>query len=148
MPEINLPEFSAKIRYREQRKEIFDVFRNKFVTLTPEEWVRQHMLHFLKNHMNYPRGLIGVEVSLKLQALKRRADIVVYNRRLEPWMLVECKAMEVEMNQNVFDQAASYNLTLKVPYLVITNGFRLLAAKIDSVNRKIEVIPSLPDFPA
>jgi len=129
-----------------QRTQIFDAFRNKFVALTPEEWVRQHMLYYLNEHLHYPKNLLGVEVSLKLNNLSKRADIVVYAADLTPWMLVECKAAEVEITQAVFDQAARYNITMRVPYLVVTNGIRLLAAKINFQENKVEMLQSMPNF--
>ena len=129
-----------------QRTQIFDAFRNKYVALTPEEWVRQHMLNYLNIHLYYPKNLLGVEVSLKLNNLSKRADIVVYASDLTPWMLVECKAAEVEITQAVFDQAARYNITMRVPYLVVTNGVRLLAARINFKENKIEMLQSMPYF--
>jgi len=129
-----------------QRTQIFDAFRNKFVALTPEEWVRQHMLNYLNIHLHYPKNLLGVEVSLKLNKLSKRADIVVYTADLTPWMLVECKAAEVEITQAVFDQAARYNITMRVPYLVVTNGVRLLAAKINFNENKVEMLQTMPNF--
>ena len=129
-----------------QRTQIFDAFRNKYVALTPEEWVRQHMLNYLNIHLYYPKNLLGVEVSLKLNNLSKRADIVVYAADLTPWMLVECKAAEVEITQAVFDQAARYNITMRVPFLVVTNGIRLLAAKINFQENKVEMLQSMPNF--
>lgn len=146
LPELNLPGFSAKIRFNEQRKEIFDSFRNKFVVLTPEEWVRQHMLHYMHAYLSYPRGLMGVEVSLKLNNLRKRADIVVYNKTGIPSLMVECKAANIKLSQPVFDQAASYNLTMQVPFLVITNGLRILAAGINVKSGKIEILKSMPEY--
>ena len=129
-----------------QRTQIFDAFRNKFVAFTPEEWVRQHMLNYLNEHLFYPKNLLGVEVSLKLNNLSKRADIVIYAADLTPWMLVECKAAEVEITQAVFDQAARYNITMRVPFLVVTNGIRLLAAKINFQENKVEMLQSMPNF--
>lgn len=129
-----------------QRTQIFDAFRNKFVALTPEEWVRQHMLNYLYEHLHYPKNLLGVEVSLKLNNLAKRADIVIYAADLTPWMLVECKAAEVEITQAVFDQAARYNITMRVPFLLVTNGIRLLAAKINFHENKVEMLQTMPHF--
>ena len=129
-----------------QRTQIFDAFRNKFVAFTPEEWVRQHMLNYLNEHLFYPKNLLGVEVSLKLNNLSKRADIVIYAADLTPWMLVECKAAEVEITQAVFDQAARYNITMRVPFLVVTNGIRLLAAKINFQENRVEMLQSMPKF--
>ena len=133
-------------RVASQRTQIFDAFRNKFVAFTPEEWVRQHMLNYLNIHLYYPKNLLGVEVSLKLNNLSKRADIVVYAADLTPWMLVECKAAEVEITQAVFDQAARYNITMRVPFLVVTNGIRLLAAKINFQENKVEMLQTMPNF--
>ena len=104
------------------------------------------MLNYLNIHLYYPKNLLGVEVSLKLNNLSKRADIVVYAADLTPWMLVECKAAEVEITQAVFDQAARYNITMRVPYLVVTNGVRLLAARINFKENKIEMLQSMPYF--
>ena len=104
------------------------------------------MLNYLNEHLLYPKNLLGVEVSLKLNNLSKRADIVVYAADLTPWMLVECKAAEVEITQAVFDQAARYNITMRVPFLVVTNGIRLLAAKINFQENKVEMLQSMPIF--
>ncbi len=104
------------------------------------------MLNYLCEHLKYPKNLLGVEVSLKLNNLSKRADIVVYAADLKPWMLVECKAAEIEITQAVFDQAARYNLTMRVPFLVVTNGIRLLAARINFKDEKIEMLQRMPDF--
>ena len=104
------------------------------------------MLNYLYEHLQYPKNLLGVEVSLKLNNLSKRADIVVYAADLTPWMLVECKAAEVEITQAVFDQAARYNITMRVPFLVVTNGIRLLAARINFKENKIEMLQSMPYF--
>ena len=117
------------------------------MALTPEEWVRQHVLNYLHQHLAYPRNRIAVEVSLKLNGLSKRADIVVYDAQMQPWMIVECKAADVVMDQKVFDQAARYNLTMRVPFLVITNGMKLLAASIDLVEEQIKPLKSLPSYP-
>lgn len=129
-----------------QRTQIFDAFRNKYVALTPEEWVRQHVLHYLLDELKYPKNKIAVEVSLKVNGLSKRADIVVYDSEMNPWMLLECKAAEVEVNQSVFDQAARYNLSMKVPFLVVTNGMRLLAARIDLKKGKIFPVKGMPVY--
>jgi predicted type IV restriction endonuclease len=144
---LHLPPILTRTRkVASQRTQIFDAFRNKFVALTPEEWVRQHMLNYLNEHLHYPKNLLGVEVSLKLNNLSKRADIVVYTTELTPWMIIECKAAEVEISQAVFDQAARYNITMRVPFLVVTNGIRLLAARINFKEGKVEMLQSMPDF--
>jgi hypothetical protein len=146
MPELRLPSFDVRFRTASQRTEIFDGFRNRYVVLSPEEWVRQHMLHYMVNHLAYPAGLMGVEVSLRLHGQHKRADIVVYGKNADPWMLVECKAAHIALGQDVFDQAARYNLRMRVPYLVITNGMKLIAAKILPEIQEISMLPSMPDY--
>jgi len=147
MPELKLPPFEVRLRSELQRTEIFDVFRKRFVSLSAEEWVRQHMLHYLVNHLNYPAGRLGVEISLRLHGLTRRADIVVYDSDRKPWMLVECKAAHKELKQEVFDQAARYNLSMQVPYLVVTNGIKLMAAEISHETRTVNQLNQMPQYP-
>jgi hypothetical protein len=147
-PILNLPKFDYSIRQvLEQRTEIFDAFRHKYVVLTPEEWVRQHMLHFMQHELKYPKNLLGVEVSMKRLGMNERADIVVYTPQMEPWLVVECKSADVELKQHVFDQAARYNLVQGVKYLVITNGIRLIAAQIDEISQKCFFLKSMPVYP-
>ena len=143
-PSLNLPTFDVKLRNDQQRTEIFDSFRQRYVKLTPEEWVRQHTLHYLVNQYNYPKNRIAVELSLQLNKLSKRADILIYNASSAPWMIIECKASGVKLNQAVFDQAARYNLVMNVPYLVITNGIQLLAAEIIHSDQKIIRLEQLP----
>jgi hypothetical protein len=144
-PSLNLPSADLRLRKQQQRTQIYDAFRKTWVVLTPEEWVRHHFLHHLHFHLKYPANLIAVEKSLTLNGLSKRADIVVYNRKLEPWMLVECKKMDVKLEQHVFDQAARYNLVMNVPYLLITNGMQLLAALISE--GQAQFIQDLPEYP-
>lgn len=147
-PPLNLPTFDYVTRQDlEQRTEIFDVFRNKYVVLTPEEWVRQHMLHYMHSNLNYPKNLIAVEVSMKRLGKSERADIVVYTPHLDPWLIVECKSADVELKQHVFDQAARYNLVQGVEFLAITNGKRLLAAEIKRESPHISFLKHMPVYP-
>lgn len=147
-PILNLPAVEFKTKQGlEQRTEIFDAFRNKYVVLTPEEWVRQHMLHYLVDEYHYPKNLIGVEVSINRAGKKERADIVVYTPKMEAWMIIECKASEIELKQHVFDQAARYNLVQGVEYLIITNGKRLIAAKINPTLWSFKFLKTLPKYP-
>lgn len=147
MPQLNLPSIDLKSRIvDEQRTEIFDQFRKKFVTLNPEEWVRQHMLHYLVKEFKYPANLLGVEVSMKRDSMLERADIVVYNNSLTPLMIIECKAASVKLNQVVFDQAARYNLSFGVSFIAITNGLRLIAAQVNPDTQKVTMLQSFPDY--
>jgi hypothetical protein len=141
-PQLNLPEAEMRLRKLGESTQIYDAFRKRWVSLSPEEWVRQHFLHFLVDSHHYPINRIAVEFSLSVYGMKKRADIVVFNSAMQPWMLVECKHAEIPLTQTVFDQAARYNLTLKVPYLAITNGMALLAAGIEG--NEIRMLNSLP----
>lgn len=147
LPELIFPEYPFKLRNSEgQRTEIFDAFRKKYVILTPEEWVRQHMLQYLVNELKYPAALIAVEVSLNNAHRKQRADIVVYGSNLNPLLIVECKSSNVTLSNDTFMQAARYNLELKVPFLIITNGLKMFAAKISFENNKIESLNKIPTY--
>jgi type I site-specific restriction endonuclease len=146
MQTLNLPVTEFRIRTKGERQEIFDSVRKKFVTLTPEEWVRQHFIQYLREGRNVPSSLIAVEASLKVNRLKKRSDIVVYGRDGKPCLIVECKAPEVNVTQAVFDQVAMYNMALKVPYLVVTNGLVHFACHINHTDRKIKFLKEVPDY--
>lgn len=127
---LNLPQFPYKVRMDGQSKEIFDGIRRKYVALTPEEWVRQHFINYLTQEMKYPGSLISIEKGLKVNTLQKRTDIVVHTREGKPWMIVECKAPEIEINEETLYQAGRYNLKLQVDYLVLTNGLDHFCLKI------------------
>jgi len=143
-PQLNLPEAELRLRKVGESTQIYDAFRKRWVSLSPEEWVRQHFLHFLVDVHRYPKNRIAVEFSLSLHGMQKRADIVVFDSHMQPWMLIECKHAAVPLTQSVFDQAARYNLSLKVPYLAITNGMALLVAGIEGSDiRMLENMPLL-----
>lgn len=119
---IQYPEPAFRIKKEEGRELLFDRLRKKWVLLTPEEWVRQNFISYLTVSKGYPLSLIAVEKEFRLGELKKRFDILVYNNRHEPWMMVECKAMDIELNDAVLEQLLRYHITLPVKYLVITNG--------------------------
>lgn len=121
-PKLNFPECFFKIREDVSGKQIFDIVRKKYVALTPEEWVRQHAIHFLITEKKYSQGLMQVETTVKYNRMNIRCDILVYNQELKPFMLVECKAPEIKITQATFDQIARYNMPLRVKYLMVTNG--------------------------
>jgi len=141
---LNLPDYPMQIRRSNQQLQIFDKLRKRFVALSPEEWVRQHMINFLIHHVDYSPGRMACEYTLRINGMNKRADIVVFNKHGIPSLLVECKAPEIILNQKVFDQAARYNLQLMVPFLVITNGMQIKAAYVDLEKRAIEPIKQLP----
>ncbi|MEA2106607.1 MAG: type I restriction enzyme HsdR N-terminal domain-containing protein [Bacteroidota bacterium] len=146
MERLNLPTYSFNIKFIEQRKYIFDFIRKKYVLLTPEEWVRQNFLKYLVEEKKYPASLIAVEKEFKLNTLSKRSDAVVYNRLGQPFLIVECKATNVKMDQKVFDQIARYNMKLNVEYLVVTNGLEHYCCKIDVENRNYIFFKDVPEF--
>lgn len=134
------------IRDNNGRREVFDPVRKRFVALTPEEWVRQQMIIFLHEQRQYPLELMQVEGAITLNGLTKRCDIVLYGRDAYPQMIVECKKPDVPINQKVLDQASRYNLTLRVPYLCLTNGRQLVVLKVDFAARKLRPLPEVPDW--
>ena len=116
MLELNLPPFDRKVTQREGKTFIFDIIRRQYVALTPEEWVRQHFVHFLTDEKGYPQSLMANEVQLKLNGMSRRCDTVVYDRTLKPRVIIEYKAPTVNITQQVFDQICRYNMVLQVDY--------------------------------
>lgn len=122
MVNLNLPSFNYRIKHAHGKVWIFDGIRKKYVALTPEEWVRQHVTEFLVNQLRYPKSLIRVEYSLLYNTLSKRSDIVVFNRSGNPWMVLECKAPDVKLNDQTARQISVYNQTLNASYLVVTNG--------------------------
>ena len=141
---LNLPSYDFRFRNSGQNKEIFDALRKKYVVLTPEEWVRQNFLMYLKEELKYPSGLISVEKGLTFNRLKKRTDIVIHNRMGKPWMIVECKAPGVTLTEAAFYQAAAYHLRLDVMYLVITNGMSHYCSR--SENGQFVLQNHFPDF--
>jgi len=146
MQTLNLPSYQFRIRSSGEKAEIFDDIRKKFVALTPEEWVRQNFIAYLQNEKGYPISLIAVEMSLKLNKMHKRSDIVVYNTSGEAILLVECKAPSVKIKQDVFDQIARYNMTLKVKYLIVTNGLKHYCCMIDYETMNYQFLKDIPDY--
>ncbi len=144
MKQLNLPSYSFKISEKKDQELIFDPVRRKFVKLTPEEWVRQNFVQYLIHEGKYPAGLIGIEVMFSLNKLKRRVDILIHNRAGERIMVIECKAPEIRIDDKIFDQIVSYNMGLKVPYIIVTNGMEHYACRIDFVNNKYEFLLVIP----
>lgn len=122
MQNLNLPTFDCKISEIDGKPHIFDVVRRKHLLITPEEWVRQHLLHWLMNEHAYPRTLIKIEGGLRYNKLAKRSDLIVYDHSGQPFLLVECKAPHIPLSEAVFAQAARYNAIIKARYLLISNG--------------------------
>jgi predicted type IV restriction endonuclease len=146
MPKLMLPNVALKTKSVEGTIQVFDVIRKKYFVLTPEEWVRQHFIHYLNNEKNYPMGLMGVEKMIKYNALKTRADIVLYTREGKAKMIVECKAPNIKITQDTFNQIAKYNFKLKVEYLVVTNGMQHFCCRMDYENNSISFLDDIPTF--
>lgn len=146
MLSLNLPVFDAKIAVRNGKKVIFDVIRRRYVALTPEEWVRQHFVHFLLAYKGYPQALMANEVQLQLNGTKKRCDTVLYWRDLTARMIVEYKAPEIEITQAVFDQITRYNMVLKVDYLVVSNGMRHYCCRMDYKRNSYTFLKDIPDY--
>ena len=136
MQKLNFPTYSFRFKNSENNVAIFDEIRKKFILLTPEEWVRQHTLHYLIQDKNYPKSHINVEKLIKINTLNKRYDIVVFQPNGEIFLLIECKAPEVAISQQTFDQIARYNLTLKAKYLMLTNGINHYFCQMDFENEK------------
>ena len=142
MIKIEYPPYQPKIKKEDNKEFIFDEVRKRWIILTPEEWVRQNFLQYLVRVKNYPASLIAVEKEIKLGELKKRFDIVVYDKDSKPWMIIECKEMNVALDKNVLDQVLRYNITLQVPYLVITNGSYCMALSFEkNVMVEIDALP-------
>lgn len=122
MIKINFPKEQPRLRDNKGLKEIFDSIRKKWLVLTPEEWVRQNIICFLLMKKNVPSSLVSVEKKIKLGELKKRYDIVVYNRQTLPWMIIECKEMSVRLSENTMQQILRYHISIPSKYLIITNG--------------------------
>jgi len=143
---LNFPAYQFRLKNSENKVRIFDLIRKKFVDLQPEEWVRQHVLHFLIETKNYPKSLINVEKQLTINALKKRYDIVIYNSKGAIHLLVECKAPEIKIDQKTFDQIARYNLQLEASYLMVTNGLEHFFCKMNLDEEKYTFLKDIPDF--
>jgi hypothetical protein len=143
---LQLPPYPFKITDVNGQLTLFDEIRKKQVVITPEEWVRQHFVQYLINQKSYPKTLIKLEGGLKLHGMPRRTDIVVFNRKGEKILMVECKAPSVAINQKVFDQVARYNITHKIALLAVTNGLQHYYCSVDFNNGSYKFIEELPAY--
>ena len=137
LPVLNFPEIQCRFQTNAKNTlQIFDVARKKFVDLTPEEWVRQHLVHYLINEKKYPASALSIEKQLLLNGTKKRYDLVVYNTLLKPLLIVECKAPSIELNQLTIEQVLRYNLSLNVPYILVTNGIKHIVLNLKNKEKK------------
>lgn len=146
MQQLNFPKYAFRFKNSENKVSIFDEIRKKFILLTPEEWVRQHVVRFLIDIKKYPKSYINVEKLVKVNDINKRYDIVVFNPDGTIFLLIECKAPEISISQTTFDQIAQYNLILKADYLMVTNGLNHYFCQMDFENEKYHFLQDLPNF--
>ncbi len=146
MQELNLPSYEFRLKKDDGQVRIFDEVRKKYVALTPEEWVRQHFIMYLIKQKQVPAGLIILEKQLIMNKMSRRPDILIHNRQGEAVMIVECKAPEVNITQDTFDQVARYNSVLSVQYLVVTNGLQHFCCQMDYKGNTYRFLEDIPEY--
>tara|TARA_B110000211_G_scaffold95964_1_gene111916 strand:+ start:59 stop:514 length:456 start_codon:yes stop_codon:yes gene_type:complete len=144
--DLNFPSYTFRLKNSENNIHIFDVIRKKFVLLQPEEWVRQHCIHFLTNEKKYPISLINVEKVVHINGLNKRYDVVVYNPDGSIHIIIECKAPKVKISQSAFDQIARYNLALKASFLMVTNGLNHYFCTMDNNLGTYNFLKDLPSY--
>lgn len=147
MQKLNLPEYDFRIKTDGDKPFIFDGIRKKFVVLTPEEWVRQHFIEYLKKEKNYPETLMAVEKQIAVNGLQRRFDLLVYTRNGQPLLIAEFKAPEIKITQETFDQVVRYNMALRVEKVIVSNGLQHFACEIDYTKNSFSYLPEIPAFP-
>ena len=141
---LNLPNFDIKVKKTTDQLLVWDETRRKYVTLTPEEWVRQHFVHFLVTNKGYRQELIANEVSIKLNGTAKRCDTVIYNQQLDPLVIVEYKAPTISITPKVFDQIVRYNMVLHVQYLIVSNGIRHFCCQINYETQSYRFLEEIP----
>jgi len=147
MQKLNLPSYNFNIKSTENNKtQIFDNLRRKFVSLTPEEWVRQNFIKYLIEEKNFPQGLIAVEYAIAISNNTHRSDIVCFDKKGKARLIVECKAPSIKITQEVFEQAARYNMNLKTDYLILTNGLSHYCCKVNYTSKSVEYLKEIPEF--
>ena len=144
MKQLNLPPYDVRIGGTKEQPTIFDILRRRYVALTPEEWVRQHFVHFLTEHMDYPPTLLANEKKLQIGDKVLRADTVVYDTQLKPRMIIEYKAPTISLTQRVLEQASAYNLLLHVDYLVVSNGLKHYCCRMHYEHNSYEFLKEIP----
>ena len=146
MQKLNFQLYNFRFKNNENKLSIFDEIRKKFIILTPEEWVRQHVVQFLLEEKKYPKSLINVEKVLKINGLRKRYDVVVFNSDGSIFILIECKAPEIKITQATFDQIARYNMTMNAQFLMVTNGLNHYFCQMDYENEKYTFLENLPNY--
>lgn len=143
---LNLPEASLRLIEKGGNMQVFDILRKRYVKLTPEEWVRQHFIHYLINYKGYPAALLGNEIALNVGPLKKRCDSVLYGKDTLPVMIIEYKASNVNITQKVFNQICRYNITMHVPYLIVSNGLQHYCCHVDYEKGTYSFLADVPSY--
>lgn len=146
MKKLNLPEYTFRFKKEGEKALIFDAIRRKYVVVTPEEWVRQNFIQYLKEEKKYPGGLMAVEKQIFVNEQQRRFDLLVYNRSGQPHLIAEFKAPQVKISQDTFDQVVRYNMALRVKWVVVSNGLQHFVCEIDYEKNSYRFWPEIPEF--
>ena len=146
--QLNLPAYDVRICENNGRQMIFDFLRRKYVALSPEEWVRQHFTHFLVEHKGYPKGLLANEIELHIGDKRLRCDTLLYNKEMQPRMIIEYKAPHIKIQQKTFDQIVVYNLLLHADFLVVSNGLQHYCCQMDYERHTYRFLTDIPDYAA
>lgn len=144
--QLNLPTYEYRLREQNGRQQIFDVLRRRYVALTPEEWVRQHFVHYLIEHKGYPKGLLANEVELRVGEKNLRCDTVLYDKALHPKIIAEYKAPDIAITQKVFNQITVYNMLLHVDYLIVSNGMQHYCCQMDYEQNRYTFLSDIPCY--
>ena len=146
MHRLSFPAFDIKLKKEGDQSLVFDIIRRKYIVLTPEEWVRQHFVNYLITALGYPKSLITVEQGLRYNSLLKRSDIVVYSRKGNPVVLIECKSAHHDLAQKVVEQAVTYNRTIGAKYIIITNGLESACMEIDQEQARVDYLTQIPAY--
>ena len=146
MQKLNFPTYSFRFKNSENKRLIFDEIRKRFMVFQPEEWVRQHCVQYLIHEKKYPKSLINIEKELKVNNLRKRYDIVVFNTDGTIHLIVECKSPKLKIDQSTFDQIARYNLALKASYLMVTNGINHYYCQMDFEEERYQFLKDIPEY--
>ena len=146
MIELNIPAQKIEVKNINSRNYVFDVTRKKHLILTPEEWVRQNLISYFIYNLKYPKGLIKTESSLKYNNLKKRSDILIYNKDMSHFMIVECKSFKIKINKSHLNQSALYNKIYRSKYIMISNGLDHIVCEYDWDNKSFKFKDSIPEF--
>jgi hypothetical protein len=144
--QLNFPTYKFKTKSEQDINYVFDIIRKKYVVLTPEEWVRQHVVHYLVTEKKYPQSLIALERGITVNGRKKRFDILVFNKNGQPFLLVECKSPDIEINKLVFEQIAVYNSQFNASFLLVTNGLQHVVVKYAADFVRYEFMSEVPEF--